>query len=142
MMNTEYNHLRRGRETLDPTKHSAGDCKESFYLERLSDSAEPLPVLLETEKDLISSFHSKLESISLLILSGLEKVVGVKAQAFTSCHGGAENRLRLIHYPGIGKEAGSYVMKCMALQAYLFAESCNVCAVRRCAHQRIQTTDL
>ena len=88
-----------GDASLDPTKNVAGDAKESFYLDRSSDSNAPLPSSLKSHETVISKFHSQCEQISLRLLAGMAAALGLPEKTFTSSHSGRENRLRLIHYP-------------------------------------------
>ncbi|EPQ28479.1 uncharacterized protein PFL1_03782 [Pseudozyma flocculosa PF-1] len=101
-------------ESLDPSKASDGDLKESFYLARLATTAsgstpesvehrpptQLLPAGLGSSKDDVARFIEQCKAVTDEVLRGFANALHLDDPAFfKGNHHGAHDRLRLIHYP-------------------------------------------
>ena len=57
----------------------------------------------------MTAYQESLAQASLAVLGGLAAALDLPPGAFTDCHGGKENRCRLIHYPPIDTDADEWV---------------------------------
>lgn len=60
----------------------------------------------------MTAYQESLAQASLAVLGGLAVALDLPPRAFTDCHGGKENRCRLIHYPPIDTDADEWVDAC------------------------------
>ncbi|KDN44723.1 Clavaminate synthase-like protein [Tilletiaria anomala UBC 951] len=88
-------------EKLDPTKNTAGDLKESFYVKKFASGQpqQPLPSSLQSQADELGLFFESCRLVSLRVLEGFALALGLSHDYFAPHHHAELDRLRLIHYP-------------------------------------------